>query len=377
MSELPPWYGLTHPGEVRSVRDAMAIPAVSACVQLLAGTIARAPAATVDDAGGNPDDPPLFLVDATRTVMLLITDYLLCGNGIVEPVGAGWPPPRIDVLPAELCNAEGGPYALDPDRVRYGGRALDLRTREALIVRRGRHPNVTWRGWGVIEQHTGELGEVAQTGSYLSDSTTEAAVPSIAVITPDPYLGQGSVDEARARWDALFGGRRRPGIFPKGTEVHTLSWSPTDASLAELRQLDVADVARMFGLPPEMIGGPTGGGLQYANLESSETRTLRTAVEPIMQVVEDALSDLLPPGRRVRFDRAALSRGTLAESAEAIDVLVRAGVPVEHAMTLAGLPQPPGGWPEPEPVPPPLADPAADPAAVDDPAEVPDDAAVA
>lgn len=104
-------------------------------------------------------------------------------------------------------------------------------------------------------------------------------------------------DEAAERftqqWQAAWGqGGHRAG----GTPIlqDGMTFKPTvmplkDLEFIESRQADVQEVARMFGLPPSMIGAATGDSLTYGNREQDATMLLTYSIAPRLKRIEGAM----------------------------------------------------------------------------------------
>lgn len=145
---------------------------------------------------------------------------------------------------------------------------------------------------------------IADQDSYQRTVLKEAAVPSVAVITPNPDLDQDEADKAADRWMEKYSGpQRRPAILPAGTTITPLSWSPNDAQMVQAREASLKDAANMMNIDGYWLGAASGSytykspGPMYLNL-------LRQTVGPILSDLEGAWSQAwLPRGRRVVFFR--------------------------------------------------------------------------
>jgi HK97 family phage portal protein len=104
-------------------------------------------------------------------------------------------------------------------------------------------------------------------------------------------------DEAAERftqqWQAAWGqgGHRAGGtpILQDGMTFKATVMPLKDLEFIESRRADVQEVARMFGLPPSMIGGATGDSLTYGNREQDATMLLTYSIAPRLKRIEGAL----------------------------------------------------------------------------------------
>jgi HK97 family phage portal protein len=245
---------------------------------------------------------------------VMIEDYLLHGNAIafVTTRGPdGWPTSAV-WLPAAWCALEWDPR--DPAALRYTMRwdtTVTLNIDNIIHIRRGADTWCPARGVGVVEEHIRSLDRTAREEEYQRQSMN-SGVPSVAVIAPNPRLSQTEAHTAGDEFWARYGGAgRRPGVFPAGTVITPIAWSPSDAQLVEARGASLVDVANMFNLDGFWLGAPSAA-MTYKSSGPMFTDLLRVSVEPVLTDFEDILSGrLLPRGQRVVFGRSGVLRDDL------------------------------------------------------------------
>lgn len=137
--------------------------------------------------------------------------------------------------------------------------------------------------------------------------------------------GHASVDQAehlKASFTARHGGPTRAGgiaVIEGDLDFTPLSVPLADAQFVEQRQLSTAEVARVFRVPPWMIGAPAGDSLTYANTEQQAAAFVTFSLRPWLVAIEQALSadaDLAPGALYVEFVLDALLRGDSKTRAE-------------------------------------------------------------
>ena len=350
-----PWTRILFPHEltggdllgpyVVDARTALALPSVSRAVAIYSGAIRQMP---MDDYRGTTLMPrPRLLeqpdpnVGRAWFVGVQIQDYLLNGNALNyvtarDPV-TGWPT-ATTWLPAAWCQIDWDPKV--PGAVRYLVDGVELDVANVVHVRRGADPDVPVRGLGVVEQHLRSLERVAVQEAYEQQTLSNAAVPSVAVISNNPNLGEDEAAEAKTDWLAKYSGPARvPAILPAGTQVIPLGWSPDDAQLTEARRLSLLDVANMFNLDGYYLGAPNAT-LTYQSPGANFSNLLRLSLEPILADFEDAWSmSWLPRGHRERFDRLQLTRDDFAATIDTLAVAVASGIlTVDEARQYLALP---------------------------------------
>lgn len=124
------------------------------------------------------------------------------------------------------------------------------------------------------------------------------------VVTPE----QASVIKERFRASVRSGD-----TFVHGSdwEFKPVSLTPQDSQLVETLKLTATQVATVYGVPPEEIGGEAGGSLTYNTVEQNQIRLTTRTLRPWLVRLEDALSALLPSPQYVKFNVDSLIRTDL------------------------------------------------------------------
>lgn len=232
----------------------------------------------------------------------------------------------------------------EPDSYYLHGAKVDAR--DVIHVKRGSDPMNPRRGIGVVEQHVNSLERAGLQEEYERKTLKEGGVPSVAVIAPQKDLTQKEVDDAGDAWaEKFYGPGRRAGIFPNGTKVETLSWSPSDQQLVLARQLTLTDLANIFNLDSYYLGAPASSHT-YRTPGVMFVTMLRISLEPVLAEFEDAWGRaFLPWGSDLRFDRTQLTRDDMASMITMFVQAIREGiVTVDEARVYMGLT--PFGTPE-------------------------------
>lgn len=337
------WTGHMTPEVARS------LPGIARGVALIAGQLLQMP---LDDYRGvQPMPRPRFLEqpdpDNSRAwfVGVHVEDYLLHGNAIhyvtTRDPFTGWPTSGV-WLPASWVNMIKDPRTQE---VAYYVGATELRRRDVVHVKRGADPLFPERGIGVVEQHLDALGTVRDQHRYEHETLQGGAVPSVAVISPNPRVSDEEATAAKESWVEKYGGPvRQPAILPHGAQVIPLAWSPSDSQLVEARQLSLTDQANMLNLDGWWVGAPSKG-LAYKSPGPMFLQLLRQTLEPVLAVFEDVWSAAwLPRGHRVRFDRRAVLADDMATMVATAAAAVEAGLwTVEEARVWMGMSPTPDG----------------------------------
>lgn len=341
------WPGSAWPGwPVWDPLSAMAMPSVGRAVGVIAGQIRQAP---MDDYKGIAPQPRPRLLDQPDPAQARswyvgqeVGDYLLHGNALsyVTATDATGYPAATAWLPASWVTITWNPGSTDYSAPEYwvGGARLD--SSRVVHVKRGADERYPVRGVGVVEQHLAALARVANADRYESEALAGSGVPSVAIITPNPRLGQDEARAAKEDWLERFAGpQREPAILPAGTQVVPLAWSPTDAQLNETRRLGLQDVANMFNLDGYFLGAESSS-MTYRSPGPMFLQLLRITLEPILNDFEGVWGMAwLPRGHSLRFDRKALLQDDLGTTIATLRTAVQSGLYTRaEARVYLGLP---------------------------------------
>ncbi|MFJ4365076.1 phage portal protein [Streptomyces chartreusis] len=103
-----------------------------------------------------------------------------------------------------------------------------------------------------------------------------------------------------------------PIVFGKDWDYEPISVSVQEAQFVETQRLTATQIAAIYGIPPEKIGGETGGSYTYSSPEQRQIEFIQDALLPYLVSLQNHLSELLPRGQCIRFDADALIRVDLA-----------------------------------------------------------------
>lgn len=143
----------------------------------------------------------------------------------------------------------------------------------------------------------------------------DGAHPS-AILESDDDMNQEQARVAKERFMAAIKGRE-PGLLSGGLKYIPIQVSPEESQFLATQKYGVASIARIFGVPPEMIAGEAGNSMTYANVEQRSIDFLTYSVQPWLARLEAALATLLPGKQHVKFDTTTLLRTDLKTRIEA------------------------------------------------------------
>ena len=167
--------------------------------------------------------------------------------------------------------------------------------------------------------------------NWLQNEGRPGGILSVAnTVNPDV------IEPFKAAWEQRRRGTEKAG----GTAIITgdCTYTPVelphdDQQFLEQRKLSASEIARVFRVPPWIVGAEDGGSMTYSNVEQQSLHFATYSLRPWLVQVEQALSadrDLCPGGVYVEFLLDALLR---ADSATRADVYAKALDPVTGWMT--------------------------------------------
>lgn len=139
--------------------------------------------------------------------------------------------------------------------------------------------------------------------------------------------------------------QRAPLVFGADWEYTPISVPPEEAQFVEASQLNATQIAAIYGIPPERIGGSrAGGSLTYANQEQDEIAWQTSGIRPWAARLERAFFDLLPSGSYVRFNLDAVVRTDLMTRHRVYEIDRKIGLRnIDEIRALEELPPLPNG----------------------------------
>jgi HK97 family phage portal protein len=113
---------------------------------------------------------------------------------------------------------------------------------------------------------------------------------------------------------------RQPLVYGRDWEYSPISVNPAEAQFVQTLQMTATQIAAIYGIPPENIGGQTGGSLTYNSVEQRSLGYITFSLRPWLVRAEQAITQLFPRGQYVLFDPDDMIRTDTKTRAE-IDAL--------------------------------------------------------
>ena len=305
--------GSSTSGKRVNERSAMQMTAVYSCVRILSEAVAGLPLHLYQytDKGSKEkavDNPLYFLLhDEPNTEMTsfvfretLMTHLLLWGNAYSQIIRNG---------KGEAV----GLYPLMPDRMTVGrdekGRLYyeymvssdDAKTLKDGTVRLSPYdvlhiPGLGFDGlvgYSPIAMAKNAIGLAIAAEEYGSKFYANGATPSGILEYPGTVK---EPDKVRESWNAGFGGSsnaHKIAVLEEGMKYTPISISPNEAQFLETRKFQINEIARIFRVPPHMVGDLEKS--SFSNIEQQSLEFVKYTLEPWLVRWEQAMQRALIP----------------------------------------------------------------------------------
>ena len=321
-------------GKTVTERTAMQMTAVYACVRILAESIAGLPLHLYrykDQGKEKALDHPLYtlLHDEPNPEMTsfafreaLMCHLLLWGNGYAQIIrnGKGQVTALYPLLPNRMTvdRDERGQlyyrYQRGSDET-AGGKAAQSETVILLPSDVLHIPGLGFDGlvgYSPIAMSKNAIGLAMAAEEYGSKFFANGAAPSGVLETPTLIK---DITKLRDSWNEAYGGSNnahKVAVLEQGVTFKPISMSPQDSQLLETRKYQLDEIARIFRIPPHMIGDLEKS--SFNNIENMSREFVTYTLGPWMARWEQSLARaLLFPTEKgkmfIRFNVDGLLRG--------------------------------------------------------------------
>jgi HK97 family phage portal protein len=297
------------------------------CLDLNASVLATMPPYLVDAAPSldaewvNNPDPDVY-ASWEEFAKQLFWDYQL-GEAFVLATArysTGWPA-RFHVVPpwAVEVDAGGSQRSYSIGRVDVTQDILHIRYQGSVDDAHGHGP---LEAGGARQVAAGVLLR------YASNLAAGGGIPPSVLEHPDELSAEQAA-ELQAQWvNARLSTIGEPAVLSGGVTWKPTQINPKDMALVDLMQGAESRIAVLLGVPPFLVGLPSGGdSMTYKNVSSMFDYHWRAGLRPKAQTVMSALSGwLLPRGTRVELNRDEYVRPDLLERAQTWKIFLETGV---------------------------------------------------
>ena len=326
--------GGTSSGKTVTERSAMQMTAVYACVRILSEAIAGLPLHLYrykpDGGKEKAIDHPLYLIlhDEPNPEMssfvfreTLMTHLLLFGNAYAQVIrnGKGEVIALYPLMPNRMSveRDENGrlyyQYFKTSDEAGGRNESVVMRPYDVLHI-----PGLGFDGlvgYSPIAMAKNAIGLSMATEEFGSKFFANGAAPSGVLEHPSTIKDPQRVREA---WQSQFGGSSNSGkiaVLEEGMKYTPISISPEQAQFLETRKFQINEIARIFRVPPHMVGDLEKS--SFSNIEQQSLEFVKYTLDPWVVRWEQSIARaLLSEDEKrsyfVKFNLEGLLRGDYA-----------------------------------------------------------------
>ncbi len=310
--------GSSASGKAVNERSAMQITAVYSCVRILSEAVASLPLHLykyTDTGTAKATEHLLYFLlhdepnpEMTSFVFreTLMTHLLLWGNAYAQIIRNGkgevlalYPlmPDRMNVDRDEYGNIVYEYMVSQEDAPINKGSTVKLSPQEVLHI-----PGLGFDGligYSPIAMAKNAIGLAIATEEYGSKFFANGATPSGILEFP------GTVKEperVRESWNKGFGGTNthKVAILEEGVKYSPISISPNEAQFLETRKFQIDEIARIFRVPPHMIGDLEKS--SFSNIEQQSLEFVKYTLDPWVSRWEQSIKrTLLSPDEKMSY----------------------------------------------------------------------------
>ena len=329
--------GPIHPTRaVYGTDKALGLPALYSCARLLAESVASLPLkiyTRVPGSGTAPDSdspaavryngPSLFDHPSVNSNLYdwlyqCMTALILHGNawGIITgrdgygyPTGIDWVPPEM----VTVIDDSREPWNPFLTRVYVYGRLIENWREQLFHIRAFTLPGRT-EGISPLRAFAMTVLNGMEAQKYGTDWFAYGGFPPGTFQNQEIEIDATAAAEIRESLTTAIQ-NRQPLVYGRDWDYKPVVVPPGEAQFIETMQMNATQLAAVYGLPPDRVGGRRGDSLTYNTVEQSTLQVIE-ALRPWLVRLETAFFDLLPVNRYCRFNADALLKTDLKTRTE-------------------------------------------------------------
>jgi HK97 family phage portal protein len=184
------------------------------------------------------------------------------------------------------------------------------------------------RGVGPLDAGHTRVVAARMLQRYALNVVSSGGVPYYVMKHPDE-LTHDQVTALQSQWfESRMNSLGMPAILSGGIEIETMQISPNDMSLVDLSRHNDSRIAVMLGVPPVIVGLPSGAdSMTYNNMSAAYDDHWRSGLSPLVEAITSALSGwALPNGTDLEVNKDDYVRPDAYTRAQTQQIYVAMGV---------------------------------------------------
>jgi len=194
-------------------------------------------------------------------------------------------------------------------------------------------------GLGPIQAAQKELLNARDTRDYASVWMTDSGVPN-GVLKSDQMLSPDQASAAKDAWNLTAGAKNGVAVLGNGLSYQPMYLNPRDAQFIEVQAWNVQQVARLFGVPAQMLlASVDGNSMTYTNMEQEQMAFVRYTLSQYIVEIESAMSHLAARGTEVKINVDSLLRSDTLTRYQAHQIAIASGwMTIDEVRAIEDLP---------------------------------------
>lgn len=183
------------------------------------------------------------------------------------------------------------------------------------------------RGISRVSELKDNIGLGVALQNFASRFFAQGAVTSGMIETPQDLKPEQAKDLAD-NFNLRHRGTQKAhkvGILTGGAKFVRTGVNPDEAQMLDSQRFAVEQIARIFRVPPHMIGVTTPGSMSYNSVEQQNINFVQHTLRSYIAKIEDAYGALLPAGAFLRFNIDGLLRGDFQTRMQGYSIGAQAG----------------------------------------------------
>lgn len=317
---------------VLTKEEALSIPSVGTCVDLISDIIATLPIKLHKESSGNVEeieedrrvfllnDETLDTLDGFQFKKALVTDYLLEGAGYA-------------FINRKRNNVESIHYVenrnvsvlvgVDPIFKSYDISVNGVNYREFEFIKIARNSKDGVTGNGIIKDHN-KILSVAYNTLVFEDSLVKTGGNKKGFLKSLGRLSKDAIAELKTAWNNLYkNNTENIVVLNNGLDFKEASSTSVEMQLNENKKTNSSEINKLFKVPDSILDGS-------AN-EEVYNNFIKNCIWPIIRAIETALNkDLLLPSEKEQsfyfaFDMKELVKGDIEKRYKAYEIALKNG----------------------------------------------------
>jgi HK97 family phage portal protein len=178
---------------------------------------------------------------------------------------------------------------------------------------------------GPIQSCQAELLNARDTRDYASVWFTDSGIPN-GVLKSDQMLSPDQAVAAKDAWNATAGAKNGVAVLGNGLSYQPMYLNPRDSMFIEAQGWNVQQVARLFGIPANMLmASVDGNSMTYTNMEQEQMAFVRYTLSQYIIEIESALTHLTTRGTMVKMNVDSLLRSDTLTRYQAHQIAISSG----------------------------------------------------